>query len=113
MPDVITTERVPVEERDYQAIVSWLMMFAVGPEHTKTRAQIEVAFAYPPGGLDRAMRRIIGIANSHGVPLASSDDGYFVATAREHFEPMLARLRHQRDTLHNRVLTIERLRANL
>ena len=58
----VVTENIAIEWNDYLAVVDWLGRFAGGPERAKTRAQIEAALC-PGHSLDRALRRIVWIAN--------------------------------------------------
>jgi hypothetical protein len=73
----------------------------------RTARAMESEYGWP----ERACREWANKSNERGEPIASGNDGYFYATAFEDFDPMLSRLRHQRDKMHERILAIERLRA--
>lgn len=97
---------------DMELFVNYLRVHARGPKNAKTRRQVEVAlFAAQPYAAERLVRQLANQANQQGIPVASCNEGYFYAETWADFEPMLGRLRHQRDEMHNRIMAIERLRA--
>lgn len=109
-----TAQRKPNKD-DVTTLVQYLQDHARGRQCAKTRRAIEKAIApeAPAGFAERMIRAIAHEANEQGIPVVSCDAGYFMAESFEDFEPMLARLRHQRDAMHDRVLAVERLRARI
>jgi hypothetical protein len=98
---------------DLDTFVNYMRAHATGPKHAKTRRTIErELFAGDPHA-ERHVRVLANQANQAGIPIASCNEGYFYAETFEDFEPMLSRLRHQRDEMHNRILAVERLRGGM
>lgn len=101
-----------VSDQDISTLVEYLKKHARGPKYAKTRRQLEFLFVPDnPGVVDRLIRLVANEANQRGIPIATSQDGYFYADSYADFEPMLGRLRKQRDSMHDRIMAIERLRS--
>ena len=95
---------------DMERFIEYLKAHANGPECAKTRRTIEQALYPGDGHADRNIRDLANQANTLGLPVATCNEGYFWADGWQDFEPMLSRLRHQRDAMHNRIMAVERLR---
>ena len=100
-------------DADYQRVIAYLQEHASGSKNAKTRRQIEPLLYVRTELAERLIRKIGALANERGVPVAAGNDGYFIAQSFEEFEPMLKRMRHQRDAMHERVQNVERLRFKL
>lgn len=102
-----------VESDTLQLVADYLKRYAFGPANAKT--QKVIGMSLPELGVDceRTLRAIANQAPDHDLPIVSGNDGYYWATCFQDFEPMLSRLRHQRDAMHNRILAVERMRWRL
>lgn len=102
-----------VNEADYNAVIDYLKINALGLKNAKRRKQLEHLVRVSPAMADRLIRKIAQMANQRGVPVASGNDGYFYAETFLEFDDGLHRMRSQRDEMHKRIQTIERLRFKL
>lgn len=103
----------PIAEADYLAVVNYLQAHARGAKNAKRRKELEPLVHVHVSAADRVIRKIGSLANERGVPVATGNNGYFIALSYEEFEDGLSRMKSQRDEMHKRIMRVERLRATL
>lgn len=89
---------------------------AVGREKALPRRDVLLRFRSQLGqtmpSADRCLRIVMSAAPDYGIPLVSSNEGYFVATEQADFDVCLADLSSRRGEISKRIEALERLRDN-
>lgn len=86
-----------ISDPDVRSFVEYLKEHCRGPKRALTATKLApcVLGSERSGGADRRLRALAHAATEAGIPVASGNSGYFLATAPEHLNEVIRRLESQ------------------